>query len=255
MKGFAMKSRQWLICAVLLAGLLCGCESSNAQPEQTQPPQTTAETETAETVQTTTQPVQEEPEQTRQTVPETTEAIREEDPIPPAYQEQLELYAKAIAEQWTPEQCQQAQLSLLVSFLPDQQSIGYCFLDLDGDGVQELIVTDGNVIYDLYALNGEELQWVLSGFERISYQLTEDNGIINRGSGSASYSYITFYRWNGGELEWVDGLELDYEANYDSPWFRRQGEQSEPEAITEEEFNQIESAYASVQIPFVPLTE
>ena len=69
-----------------------------------------------------------------------------------------------------------------------KSTLGYALMDLDGNGNKELIITDGNVIYDLYILLDDGPGHLLSSWERNAYYLCDGNAIQNVGSNSAASS-------------------------------------------------------------------
>ena len=121
------------------------------------------------------------------------------------YQNLLELYQKALRENWDPPTCMENGLSLMVAHRGEYYGeLGYAMQDLDGNGIQELIITDGLNIYDLYTIIQDEEVGPLhlvSAMERIQYYLTSDGWIYNLGSGGAAVSYHTLYSLEGRELK------------------------------------------------------
>ena len=65
----------------------------------------------------------------------------------------LEKYKTALAENWTWEQCQENDISHhIFSDTTNQNNLGWCIMDLDNNGISELIVSDGVHLFDLYTL-------------------------------------------------------------------------------------------------------
>lgn len=88
--------------------------------------------------------------------------------------------------------------------------IGYCLLDLDDNGVEELIVCE--VSYDgpsriltLYTLNGQEPVLVVEGWIRDKYYVLNDYRIYNEGSGGADCHVSDVYHMS------QDGMSLELE--------------------------------------------
>jgi len=152
----------------------------------------------------------------------------------------LELYRQAIREDWGPGDCAQMGIGMMVGYYGDfVEELGYTMMDLDNNGIQELIVTDGTNIYDLYTIIQDEEVGplrLIDAMERIQYFLLDDGRIYCLGSGSASVSYYTFYQLEGRELKLLEGYMLDLETNPmlsntdpENPWYYYDGtEQGEP---------------------------
>ena len=144
------------------------------------------------------------------------------------YQSLLELYQKALREDWNPAVCMENGLSLMVAHRGDYyENLGYAMQDLDGNGIDELIITDGLNIYDLYTIIQDEEVGplhLISAMERIQYYLTTDGWIYNLGSGGAAVSYYTLYSLDGRELELLEGYMMDADTDPNNPWFYYDGE-------------------------------
>ena len=144
------------------------------------------------------------------------------------YQSLLELYQKALREDWNPAVCMENGLSLMVAHRGDYyEDLGYAMKDLDGNGIDELIITDGTNIYDLYTIiQDEEIGplHLISAMERIQYYLTSDGWIYNLGSGGAAVSYYTLYSLDGRELKLLEGYMMDADTDPNNPWFYYDGE-------------------------------
>ena len=139
-------------------------------------------------------------------------------------------------------------------FHEDLSRLGYHTPDLDHDGVRELIISDGGVIFDLYTLQGDELVWLLTGGERNSYQLCMDGYIFNHGAISAASFCEDVYYVKNGQLVLKEGLLFD-DMNETSKWMRS-GEGIEGyEPITPAQAQETISTYRKVAIPITPFPE
>ena len=171
------------------------------------------------------------------------------------YQSLLELYQKALREDWNPAVCMENGLSLMVAHRGDYyENLGYAMQDLDGNGIQELIITDGLNIYDLYTIIQDEEVGPLhlaSAMERIQYYLTSDGWIYNLGSGGAAVSYHTLYSLEGRELKLLEGYMMDADTNPNNPWFYYDGENRLGPCPTAEAAAAMD-AIVFQEIPFTP---
>lgn len=144
------------------------------------------------------------------------------------YQSLIELYQTALNKDWPPATCQKNGLSLMVAHRGEYyDELGYAMMDLDGNGFDELIITDGRNIYDLFTIIQDEIISPLhlaSAMERLEYFLTTDGWIYCMGSGGASVSYYTLYSMGERELVLLEGFMFDAYTDPQNPsWFRYDG--------------------------------
>lgn len=172
-----------------------------------------------------------------------------------AYQQIVSKYRTAIRENWDATKCMEEDISLLVTFLTEVDQLSAARMDLDGDGVPELLITDGNVIYDLYAYTQGRTIHVLSGAERNSYSLTDEKILVNVGSNGAASTIYTFYRYSAGNLIVDQRLIFDADVDPENPWFRGYGEVENAEPISEDEAQAMIDSYPKASIIGVPITE
>ena len=183
------------------------------------------------------------------TEPSTTEDV-------PTYTEPQQLsykplaakYVKAIAEDWDMERCEEEDISYLVMFLDRPEDLSCSLVDLDGNGIQEMVVTDGNLIYDLYTCAGGEYVHILTGGERNTFTLTADNMIVNVGSGGASYTIYRIYLYYGTNLIPVELILCDASRDPAAPWFRGIDDPENVLPISEKEARAIIDMYPPVPI-------
>lgn len=167
----------------------------------------------------------------------------------------LERYRQAIREAWNPGTCVENGISLMVGYYGDfVEELGYASLDLDSNGIDELIITDGTNIYDLYTIIQDEEVGplrLIDAMERIEYFLLDDGRIYCMGSGSASVSYYTFYQLEGRELSVLEGYMTDYETNPDAPWYYYNGVEKGGSCSRETAASAIDPVQFA-HIPFTP---
>ena len=175
-----------------------------------------------------------------------------ESALPAAYQEVVNKYITAITEGWGGEECNAADISIVTRNFSSLGDVGYALRDLDGNGVEELLIatTSGEqVILDLYTLTDGVLAHVFSGWERNAYYLTTGDGIYNQGSGGAAVSYYTLYRLRGDRLTAEASVTFDADTDRENPWF--QGDELKP--ITEAEAEDILNGWVKQTIEVTPL--
>ena len=97
---------------------------------------------------------------------------------------------------------------------------GYTFLDLDGDGVQELIFADPEAgsdqpVFAVYTLSSGVPVALCVSQARDRFYLRTDGSIVNEGSGGASYSMVFRMVKSGDELTGVEGVITYPDSNGD----------------------------------------
>lgn len=196
-----------------------------------------------------------EPEPSTYGVSSTTEAIpTQTQPQQLSYQPLAAKYVQAIQEDWDMERCEQEDISYLVMFLEKPEDLNCAFIDLDSNGVQEMIVTDGNVIFDLYTCADGEFVHIITGAERNSYSLTSDNMIVNVGSGGAGNTVYRIFLYYGNNLIPVELIVCDASKDPQNPWFRGIDDVSTVEPITEKMAREIIDMYPAAPIPGTVIT-
>lgn len=188
------------------------------------------------------------------TEPSVAETIPVDGAIPQAYRAVVETYVTAINERWGAERCSQEDISIVLRDVESLDSLGYALMDLDGDGVEELIVAcdeESQPILDLYTLVGGELVHVFSGGERNQYFLRQGGRIINIGSGGAARTTYVLNCLSGGNLVQEQVIYFDADENADAPWFM--GFDRKP--VTGEEAQAAISAYTTERISLTLLSK
>ena len=128
--------------------------------------------------------------------------------------------------------------------------VGYALKDLDKNGIPELIIAPvlpedadtSRTVFGLYTLENDVPVNIATSSARVRYFVRTDNSILYRGSGGASYTYITVKKLNGSTLEDTESVFTDYdEADSATVFYSQQGaSESFPSEksirITEDEF-------------------
>lgn len=140
----------------------------------------------------------------------------------------LDKYYVALAEHWDPGKCMENDISLMVGYYGGiVPQLGYNRMDLNGDGKDELIITDGTNIYDLYTISRDEEIIpirLINATERQSYFLTTDGYIYSYGSGGALLNYYALYTVGRKALEFEKGYIFDSTIDPDNTWYHYDGE-------------------------------
>lgn len=117
--------------------------------------------------------------------------------------------------------------------------IGYTYYDVDGNGIEELIIADtgpegwNNRILLMYTLYDNKPVLLIDGWARNRYYLLNDGTIYNEGSSGAAYTAFGTYRIaeDGCSLEVIDYYYTGSYGNSGYGWFyNTTGEQAEDES-------------------------
>lgn len=137
-------------------------------------------------------------------------------------------------------------------------NIGYVVMDINDDGVCELLIGDNgedgyvkNNLYAMYTIKDEIPVLVFEGRARNSYSLLEGGKIFNYGSNGAIYRIFGIYELDEAELD-CDEFYFSYEKDdnfedigfFYNPMGEYDKEVSEELDITDEEFFEKEEDFA-----------
>lgn len=168
--------------------------------------------------------------------------------IPQAYQPILAKYAKAAEEHWDAEDCIASDICGSLASLDIDGDYGYALLDLDGNGTQELLITNGYEIFDLYVAEADGgAGHLLMGGEKRSF-LCKDNVLLSQFTNEENQTWYQYERLEGIDLNPV----MTVIANADGSW--AVGELARAmKGITEQEGREILDMYPVQSISFAPI--
>lgn len=181
----------------------------------------------------------------------------------PQYKEIVQKYYEGASAGWDISQFQENDLCYLAGYYSDINKLGYCLLDVDSDGTDELFIgtmeDEGyeGMFFDMYTLTDGKADLVTTSGERDRYYLCEDNTIANEGSSSAFLSVNYYYDYMSGKLNLKDGVVYDEELDSQNPWFYgtlANGEES-LEPISGGAADAIKSKYSYMKLPFISLAD
>lgn len=193
-------------------------------------------------------------------------AVQSADSAPGAYAGILDAYYTAVTQQ--PE-FSDLPAGVNVDLYPFicQNSLGFCYYDVNSDGVQELLI--GPVgpdyssawIFDAYTVADGQCITLFQGYERNYLVLLSDGTLVNRSSSGASVNSDVFSHLEGGALVPFYSLIVNSTVNVDNPYFVSNGGDmnSDPatwQPISEQEYEQISAAYEAqtVTLDYTPIT-
>ena len=145
--------------------------------------------------------------------------------------------------------------------------VGYALLDIDQNGVPELIIAgmgtndfSNGIIYGMYTLVEGSPVNVFTSMARMRYYLCTDNTVYWEGSGGAAYSYFVAQHLNGSSLENAeaiftnpDGDEGQWEIGYyyqQGPFDLSQLPDENSVKLSAEEFNsRIQEMESRIYVP------
>lgn len=137
------------------------------------------------------------------------------------------------------------------------EPLGYTFMDIDNNGIDELLLGESDeigrhVIYNIFTLQEDNLVCVFSGWERYSCYITEGNQIAVHGSSGAAYDVDNVYDYSDGQLTYYDGVYTD-QGDPEIIFYHGDGDVQNKETdpiISREEANAIKESYAVKSIKF-----
>ena len=181
----------------------------------------------------------------------------------PQYNEIVRKYYEGALAGWDISQFQENDLCYLAGYYSDINKLGYCLLDVDNDGTDELFIgtteDEGyeGMFFDMYTLTDGKAELVTTSGERDRYYLCEDNTIANEGSSSAFLSVNYYYDYKSGKLSLQDGIVYDEDIDPQNPWFYGTLDNGEDslEPISEGAADSIKSKYKYMKLPFSPLSD
>ena len=181
----------------------------------------------------------------------------------PQYNEIVQKYYEGASAGWNISQFQENNLCYLAGYYSDINKLGYCLLDVDSDGTDELFIgtteDEGyeGMFFDMYTLTDGKAELVTTSGERDRYYLCEDNTIANEGASSAFLSVNYYYEYKSGKLNLQDGIVNDGELDPQNPWFYGTLDNGEDslEPISEGAADSIKSKYKYMKLSFSPLSD
>ena len=135
--------------------------------------------------------------------------------------------------------------------LKSLNNVGYALIDIDGNGVPELLIGDNEsvsdgVIIDLYTYIDDSIVYLDTSGERYGIKLSKNGRIYRYGSGGAGLTEVEECKidMDNLKLTTVEGVLYDEDDAKDTPWFYGEGDEysnsngydiSKMKNITEEE--------------------
>lgn len=165
---------------------------------------------------------------------------------------------KTVEDDWNETSYTNYEDMVIDLLLSEYQSrrYSYAMLDVDGDGLEELLLGVNGGIQEVYTIRDGMVGRTL-GYGK-NYAFCE-GGIVEETmtypSGNIAYFY---YQTGGTENTRVEYLRYDPARNPENPWFRSTdatGQDQSLEAISETEFDEIRASYTRIDLDIQPITE
>lgn len=178
------------------------------------------------------------------------------------YYELIESIRNGINYGFSQDEVDELGITPLFNYNMDFSDFGYIMMDIDGNGVCELLIGENGsggwngVIYDMYTLHDGEMVQLFNGADRNRYYLCDNGLIANEGSNGATSSIYVYYSYSDMKFEIYEAAIYDSYADEENPWFysRETCDVNEMEHITADEAEQITGFYNYEVIEYIPFT-
>ena len=170
------------------------------------------------------------------------------------YEDTLNKYSTALKEHWDMDKCTEEEITTLVSTCEDGADLRFKLLDIDGNGIRELMITQkydsenivsGNfssTLYALYTLVNDKVTLLCSSNMGEMCYYCLDNTIKKQGVYNASSTI--WYKLEDGTLKSWGAFREAAHPPADAPYFY----DSEGNQISEEEWDHANSSHESRNI-------
>ncbi len=159
--------------------------------------------------------------------------------------------------------------NILIFLNPDYETQGYTVVDIDGDGVKELLFgangtgTWDNIIYGIYTIKDGRMFTSAIGWEKNRFYLCGDGIVSNEGSSGAAVQEYLYYNYSGQRIgldteEHYEGLIecviFDAIEDENNPWFysTNSGDVKSAGHIDESRAKSVMDKYKHQKIQFTP---
>lgn len=175
------------------------------------------------------------------------------------YKDVLKKHKKAVSEGWDSKKLEAEDMSVMNNIAA--QNIGYAYKDLNGDGIDELVIGENaggeSVIYDVYTIVDRKPAHVLSGWDRNRYYAADNGYLANEYSGGAAESGVRVYEIRHNEAEPAFMYDFNYNGIEDpsQPFSVSYDGGETYEHLSEEDFTERSAAFKGYEkISFKPFS-
>ena len=149
------------------------------------------------------------------------------------YAQQIDRYYTALSEKWDDTAYLDHDMSALAARYYEENpldNVGFTFMDLDGDGIWELIIgaisaaEQDPLVFEIWALkDGEPVMLAQSGYHNryyLQYAQEDDLWSVAYEAENGAANHAVYYlNLVNGEFQVIQGVIFDMIANEKAPWF------------------------------------
>jgi hypothetical protein len=141
---------------------------------------------------------------------------------------------------------------------PDKNNIGYAFVDLDGNGTQELILGGREqfsrpTIYNLYAIYNGRIVNVLSGSDAVQHTLSTGNEILMDTKNEAGQTVFAVFSYYNSSIRLKEAVIQDGGDRFHST--ESISDAATFESVSRNEATAIQEQYIMAEIEFTPISD
>lgn len=182
------------------------------------------------------------------------------------YKKILDKHYKAFTEKWDEWKMEDKGLNNLYARYDGLSELGYAFIDIDKNGVDELFIGKTELSEDqsdsfcsMYSIIDGKITLVAEGKERDNYYLCDDYIIERDAWGGAMLGETVAMRFDGTKkFKVIEAVFVDGDVNSDNPWFYWDGEVEKEmynNPISQEEAKEFYDKYNPIEVSYTPFSE
>ena len=131
------------------------------------------------------------------------------------------------------------------------ENFNYCLIDLDSDGRDELLISQGSW-HGVLTIKDSKVK-ILECGENLS--ICKGNYIVYTRKYLDGNSATSYYKVENGNAVLVDYLRYDKDKNPEKPWFYSANAQDDSLIpISKEKFESVQAKYVPVELEMLPLS-
>lgn len=142
------------------------------------------------------------------------------------YSEIVDVYRDSMRENWSEEEYSVAGMNRMAAGLDLPGDLGYIYMDLNGDGKQELLIGPTNpqlygegAVFEIYTIDDGIPVEIASSDENDLYYICEGNTVRREVFLDEGHWEIDYYDLEGEGLVCKDMLVMDESRDKEDPWF------------------------------------
>lgn len=173
-----------------------------------------------------------------------------------AYKEVLLEYHRAYQEGWSEEQVQNAGRSLLIFWEPNLYQLGYQLMDIDGNGILDMVISNDRWIFEIITQTEGGVQQIAAGHPTMMINLCTECVIEVQLSFDEGAKRYDFYRFSDGKLILLESIMYDPDRNGETDWFQVDvGNTDNLEPMTKDEYGMVLASYQTMELQLQPIED